>query len=306
MPGVGREPGSPQAADETVTCVADPGSTPVGAVEDEVVDSRRARRPRMVCLDIDGTTINHAGEMSDAVREAVQDVAEAGVHVVMATGRACVAAMPIIRSLGISRGRAVCSNGAVTLKLDPERKKGYKFTEVVTFEPGPSLELLRARIPGALVAVEELGKGFKVNEPFPEGELDGKIRVVGWDELVATPATRVTLRQPDVPVEDFLRTVHSVGLHGVSYAVGFSAWLDINPEGVSKASALELVRRKLGVDPRDTVACGDQRNDLEMLSWAARGVAMGNAPDEVKAVADEVTGHVDDDGLVPVLRSLIA
>ncbi|MCH8611527.1 HAD family hydrolase [Arsenicicoccus dermatophilus] len=260
----------------------------------------------MVCLDIDGTTINHAGDMSDAVREAVQDVAAAGVHVVMATGRACVATMPIIRRLGISRGRAVCSNGAVTLKLDPERKKGYKFTEVVTFEPGPSLELLRAKIPDALVAVEELGKGFKVNEPFPEGELDGKIRVVGWDELIATPATRVTLRQPDVPVEDFLRKVHSVGLHGVSYAVGFSAWLDINPEGVSKASALELVRRKLGVDPRDTVACGDQRNDLEMLSWAARGVAMGNAPDEVKAVADEVTGHVDDDGLVPVLRSLIA
>ncbi|WP_407568227.1 HAD family hydrolase [Arsenicicoccus dermatophilus] len=306
MPGAGRETGGPQAADETVTSVADQGSAPVGEVDDEVVDSRRGRRPRMVCLDIDGTTINHAGDMSDAVREAVQDVAAAGVHVVMATGRACVATMPIIRRLGISRGRAVCSNGAVTLKLDPERKKGYKFTEVVTFEPGPSLELLRAKIPDALVAVEELGKGFKVNEPFPEGELDGKIRVVGWDELIATPATRVTLRQPDVPVEDFLRKVHSVGLHGVSYAVGFSAWLDINPEGVSKASALELVRRKLGVDPRDTVACGDQRNDLEMLSWAARGVAMGNAPDEVKAVADEVTGHVDDDGLVPVLRSLIA
>ena len=48
-----------------------------------------------------------------------------------------------------------------------------------------------------------------------------------------------------------------------------------------------------------------QRNDLEMLQWAARGVAMGNAPDEVKAVADEVTLDVADDGLVPVLRSLL-
>ena len=47
-----------------------------------------------------------------------------------------------------------------------------------------------------------------------------------------------------------------------------------------------------------TVAVGDQRNDLEMLRWAARGVAMGNAPDEVKAAADEVAGDVDDDGLV--------
>ena len=60
-----------------------------------------------------------------------------------------------------------------------------------------------------------------------------------------------------------------------------------------------------GVEPGDTVAVGDQRNDLEMLQWAARGVAMGNAPDEVKAVADEVTLSVTDDGLVPILRSLV-
>ena len=65
-----------------------------------------AHRPRMVCLDIDGTTINHARELSPAVQEAVQAVADAGVHVVMATGRACVATMPIIRALGIEQGRA--------------------------------------------------------------------------------------------------------------------------------------------------------------------------------------------------------
>ena len=88
-------------------------------------------------------------------------------------------------------------------------------------------------------------------------------------------------------------------------AGGLKAGQPINPEGVSKASALEQVRRRLRVEPGDTVAVGDQRNDLEMLQWAARGVAMGNAPDEVKAVADEVTLSVTDDGLVPILRSLI-
>ena len=57
--------------------------------------------------------------------------------------------------------------------------------------------------------------------------------------------------------------------------------------------------------PADTVAVGDQRNDIEMLHWAARGVAMGQAPDEVKDAANEVTGTVEEDGLVPVLRSLL-
>ena len=96
-----------------------------------------------------------------------------------------------------------------------------------------------------------------------------------------------------------------IGLHHVNYAVGYTAWMDINPEGVSKASALELVRRKLAIEPSNTVAVGDQRNDLEMLEWAARGVAMGQAPDEVKDAADEVTGPIENDGAADVLRSLL-
>ncbi len=175
---------------------------------------------------------------------------------------------------------------------------------MVTFDPRPVLEKMRVALPDALIAVEEPGVGFKVSRHFPEGELMGASREVDWDELVAHPVTRVTLRQPESSAEDFMEMVERAGLHGVSYAVGWSAWLDINPEGVSKASALEMVRRHLQVEPIHTIACGDQRNDLEMLHWAAWGVAMGNAPDEVKAIADEVTGHVDEDGLVPIVEAV--
>jgi len=59
------------------------------------------------------------------------------------------------------------------------------------------------------------------------------------------------------------------------------------------------------VEPSRTVAVGDGRNDLAMLEWAALGIAMGHAPESVRAVADEVTGTIDDDGVVPVLRSLL-
>jgi hydroxymethylpyrimidine pyrophosphatase-like HAD family hydrolase len=211
----------------------------------------------------------------------------------------------VLDELGVSDGYAVCSNGAVTLALDPMEHKGFRIIEAVTFDPAPALDLLRAEWPDAVVAVEELGVGFKLSAPFPDGELQGELRVVPWEELVADPVTRVTFRAPNGTAEDFLALTERIGLHGVNYAVGFSAWLDLNPEGVSKGSALEILRRRLGVDPRHTLAVGDQRNDIEMLQWAARGVAMGNAPDSVKAVADEVTLDVDEDGLVPVLRSLL-
>ncbi len=260
--------------------------------------------PHLVALDVDGTTIHHDGFLSEGVRAAVTEVVAAGHHVVVSTGRSVVATVPILDRLALVAGYAVSSNGAVTLRLDPALDTGFEVTDAVTFDPGPALSLLRDAWPGAVIAVEELGIGFKVNAPFPDGELMGDQRVVPWDELVAEPATRVTFRAPGGTSEDFLKLAERIGLHGVNYAIGFSAWLDIAPEGVSKGSALELVRRRLRVEPAHTLAVGDQRNDIEMLRWAARGVAMGNAPDEVKAAADEVTGPVDEDGLVTVLRSL--
>ncbi|KGN31704.1 HAD family hydrolase [Knoellia sinensis KCTC 19936] len=264
-----------------------------------------AATPHLVALDVDGTTINHAGEMSPDVRDAVRAVADAGHHVTIATGRSIVATLPILAELALEHGYAVCSNGAVTLRLDPGLDDGYEVVEAVTFDPAPALNLLRAEWPDAVVAVEEIGVGFKLSAPFPDGELQGELTVVPWEELIADPVTRVTFRDPAGTAEDFMELSERIGLHGVNYAVGFTAWLDINPEGVSKGSALELVRRRLGIEPIHTVAVGDQRNDLEMLTWAARGVAMGNAPDEVKDVADETTLDVDDDGLVPVLQSLL-
>ncbi len=262
-------------------------------------------RRYLVALDLDGTTVDHMGQLSPAVADAVASVVGAGHHVVIATGRSIIATMPLVELLGIKSGYAVCSNGAVTIAVDPAQPGGYRVVDTVTFDPEPALTLLREAIPGALVAVEDLGVGFKVSAPFPDGELGGQQTVVAWEDLIGSPVIRVTLRKPDATPEEFMEQVDHAGLHGVSYAVGWTAWLDINPEGVSKGSALELIRRWLHVEPYDTVAVGDQRNDIEMLHWAARGVAMGNAPDEVKKVADEVTGDVVEDGLVPVLLSLV-
>ncbi len=262
--------------------------------------------PHLVCLDIDGTTVDHDGELHPEVRAAVRAVVDAGHHVVLATGRAIVGTLPILDALGLLAGYAVCANGAITLRLDPASPDGYEVLEAVTFDPGPALRVLREEFPTALVAVEEIGVGFKVSAPFPDGELDGVPRVVSFEELMQHPVTRLTIRDPESTSEQFLAGTDRIGLHGVEYAVGWSAWLDITPEGVSKAAALEGVRRRLGIEPDHTLAVGDQRNDVEMLRWAAHGVAMGNAPDEVKAVADAVAGHVDEHGLVLVLTTFLA
>jgi hydroxymethylpyrimidine pyrophosphatase-like HAD family hydrolase len=94
-----------------------------------------------------------------------------------------------------------------------------------------------------------------------------------------------------------VQLAEKVGLHGTNYFIGWTAWLDLAPEGVSKASALADVARRLGIAQQDVLAIGDGRNDLEMLRWAGRGVAMGQAPLEVQEAADDVTRTVHDDGV---------
>lgn len=260
----------------------------------------------LVALDVDGTILDHDERLSDRVRDAVRAVADAGHHVVIATGRSLSGTLPVLDRLGLLTGFAVCSNGAVTVRLDPRLEGGHEVVDVVTFDPAPALRLLREHLPAAAFAVEDVGSGFRLSGPFPTGELTEPVVVVPFEELLGTPATRVVVRSPEHTPQDFLELTSRIGLHGVNYAVGWTAWLDIAPDGVSKASALEGVRERLGVAAADTVAAGDGRNDLEMLGWAARSVAMGNAPDEVRAAADEVAGDVLDDGLADMLDSLLA
>lgn len=262
----------------------------------------------LIALDVDGTILHHDGHLTGRVAASIVALRDAGAHIVIATGRSVVATTPILEELGLVRegGLAVCSNGAITIGLDPAYDDGYRILEAVTFDPRPAVELLRQARPDALVAVEEVGVGFKLSAPFPDGELQGNLRVVDHDELVASPATRVTFRDPNGSAESFSDLVDEIGLHGVNYAVGFTAWLDLAPEGVSKGSALEQIRRQLGVEPWCTIAVGDQRNDLEMLRWAARGVAMGQAPPEVVAAADETTSPVEEDGLAVLLEQVAA
>jgi hydroxymethylpyrimidine pyrophosphatase-like HAD family hydrolase len=262
--------------------------------------------PLLIALDVDGTIIDYDEALSERVRAAVRGVVDAGHHVVVATGRSLPGTLPVLDRLGLIHGWCVCSNGGITLRLDPGLPDGYEVTELVTFDPAPALRLLREHLPTALFAVENVGIGFRLTAPFPPGELYGQLKYVDFEELLTTPATRVIVRSPEHTPQDFLRIIEQIGLHGVSYAVGWTAWLDLAPDGVSKASALEPVRARLGVPPERTLAIGDGRNDIEMLAWAARAVAMGQAEPELVAVADEVAAPVEDDGLADVLEPLTA
>lgn len=266
---------------------------------------------KLVSLDVDGTLVNHDGHMSPRVREAARAVVEAGHHVVVSTGRSLGATLPIVELLGIERGHAVASNGGVTLRVDTSHvngRNGYEVIDRQTFHPGAVLRELRLALPTAKFALETVTGEFLATERFQDMSFGVNAKGVAFDQLLDVETVRLVVFSTDTSAEDFGEAVQNIGLHGVTYSVGYSAWLDIAGEGISKASALQALQERLtsaGHEISQTVAVGDGRNDVEMLEWADRGVAMGQAPEEVKFVANEVTGHVDEDGLADVLESLL-
>lgn len=260
-------------------------------------------RPKVVALDIDGTLLSWVdgegtthGEVTPRVHDAVHRILDAGAHVVLASGRSAHGMTGVADMLGLhaeDRDRlwVVASNGAVVFRYPP--------IEVVleeTFDAGPAVRAVLERHPNALVAVEERGVGYRVSDEFPTGELPGVMILTGVEDLVSGPVSRVIIRDPQATADDFVRLAEELGLHGTDYVVGWTAWLDLAPVGVSKASGLQYVVDQLGVSAADTLAIGDGRNDIEMLQWAGRGVAMGQAVQQVLDAADDVTDIVSEDG----------
>lgn len=258
--------------------------------------------PKLVALDIDGTLLKWVEglgmsyeQVTPAVHDAVQRVLDAGAHVVLSSGRSAANMVTVADQLDLhGHGEKiwiVASNGAVVLRYPP-----MEVVHEVTFDARAAVAAVLKEHPEALVAVEERGVGYLVSAPFPDGELGGTSTVAEVADMVAEPVSRVIIRDPNATAEDFVQLSGRLGLHGTDYVVGWTAWLDLAPVGVSKASGLEYVAGQLGVDQADVLAIGDGRNDIEMLQWAGRGVAMGQSVDEVKAVADDVTASVEDDG----------
>ena len=253
-------------------------------------------QPKVVALDVDGTLldwVDHTEVMSREVIRAVQRVRDAGTHVVISTGRSLPGVLDAADMLELPGGLAVASNGAVVFDHPP-----VELVHTVTFDASAAVTQLLEHVPHAAVAVEEIGAGYRINKPFPDGEIQGEMVLQSIDELVAEPVTRVIVRCPDQSAEEFAELAEKLGLHGTNYYVGYTAWLDLAPTGVSKASGLQVVVDRLGVQAADVLAIGDGTNDVEMLQWAGRGVAMGQAPLSVQAVADDVTETVERDGAV--------
>lgn len=229
---------------------------------------------RAIATDVDGTLLRSDGTISPRTEAALAAAEDAGLLVVLCTGRPPDSMHDITH-----RGIAVCGNGTVVHDLHTD-------TTIKAF----GLDL---------AAADEIGQ--ELLAAMPDLELA--------HEVVADVVTRLTVKHPTMPARELERAVHTA-LPSLAERAATSHWpegrlMEIFSHGLSKATALEHVLADHGIAAAQVVAFGDYDNDLPLLSWAGHAVAMGNATPEVKAIADEVTLTNDEDGLAVVVERLL-
>ena len=292
---------------------------------------------RLIALDLDGTLLGPDGRVSPANQAALLAAEAAGIAVVIATGRRHSYAFKVLRALGLNpRTTLISSNGAVVRGFDshlierthmqpaaarwlPDHIAAFRNALVVTFDNvGASGDDER----GALVVEEfadlhtSIGRWMEANEryilhvnPIEDcllGEPPIQMMLCGTVERMRR-AERRLLESPDVTAVGERRSGGTIALNRTEYPERDLSILDILPAGCSKGAAILRLAAKLGIAPAEIMAIGDNWNDLSMLEIAGQPVLMGNAPDDLKAMASaqgwRIAGSHEADGVAEAIAT---
>ncbi|WP_320068950.1 HAD family hydrolase [Micromonospora sp. RTGN7] len=262
--------------------------------------------PRLVASDIDGTLLGDDRMISPRTRDALDRMSARGTPVVLVTGRP-IRWLSLVYEQLAAPLPAICANGAVV--YDPQTDKVLRADPLAPELLAEVAHRLRAEVPGVSFAVE-IGDSREMRHeahyPLRWDADDELIRAVtSPEELHSAPAVKLLARAGEQDPDVFVQVVAGA-LRGLAEAThsSYTGLVEISAAGVTKAAGLAWYCARLGIDQRDVLAFGDMPNDVPMLTWAGRGVAVANAHPAVLAIADEVTPANSEDGVAAYLEKV--
>ena len=281
---------------------------------------------RLVAIDMDGTLLpTFAQKIGERTALALKAAQEAGIVVAIATGRRTNYTVPLLEGLGLRADTPlITSNGAVIRTLGGEAidrchmqarvaralcglLRGFGAV-VFTFDrPGrgelvlENLEMTHGRIS---LWVEANRNAIEVVSPLEDALPDGQDPIQG---MVTGTLANMRLAEKALKASEWAADCECVC---TEYPARDLSILDLLPPGVSKGWALARLAGRLGIDRKETMAVGDNWNDVDMLEWAGQGVMMGNAAQELRTMAKmrgwRLAPPNDQDGVAVVLEAALA
>ncbi|MCX4812412.1 Cof-type HAD-IIB family hydrolase [Streptomyces sp. NBC_01239] len=259
---------------------------------------------RLIATDLDGTLLRSDESISSRTRDALAAATAAGAAHIVVTGRGVPWTRHILDDLGYD-GLAVCGQGAQVYDAGEHR-----LLTSVTLDrqlAGVALAKIEAEVGPLYLAASRdgldgdvlVGDGYALTGSLPSAPLSDV------SELWAAPLNKIYIQHPTLTDDQLAEAARRSAGGFVSVAMAGEGIVELLPLGLSKATGLSLAARRLGLKAADTIAFGDMPNDIAMFAWASHSVAMANAHEELKAVADEVTASNDEDGIAVVLERLL-
>jgi Cof subfamily protein (haloacid dehalogenase superfamily) len=267
---------------------------------------------KLIVVDIDGTIAGRNNAVAPAVKAAIREAIDRGIKVGVATGRMYQSALRFHQEIG-ANVPVMAYQGAWI--QDPETQQVYRHLQV---EPAIARELIdyfeQPHLPEELsvhVYVDDklYVKAVKQDtEEYIQRSSVTPHRVEDLREVLSTAPTKILAMHSDVDlIESLLQDLKGrYSRDRLHVTTSVPIFLETTNPAVNKGTAIDLIARELlGIDASEVMAIGDNYNDVEMLSYAGWGVAMGNAPPAVQAQANWVAPSVDKDGVATAIRQFV-
>lgn len=265
------------------------------------------RKITLIATDIDGTLLNSQHKISPRTKKALKDALAQGVKVMFATGKTYTSAVPFFKELGITTP-GVFNQGTSVHNADGS----------VRYQQSLSPDLLRTIIPyvesrGYCVVVYS-GQKLLIKKPDTRADIyeqyhEPKPEVIGslTNALETTAFNKLIIAGDDAKAARamFWQMQQMIGKTAMLTFAGIPNQFEILPLGVSKGKTTAALCKELGIPAENVLGIGDAENDTDLIQFAGIGVAMGNAPDAIKAIANHVVGTSDEDGLADAIERFV-
>ncbi|HEM5704203.1 TPA: HAD family phosphatase [Streptococcus suis] len=266
---------------------------------------------KLIALDMDGTLLNEKKELMQPQIDAIHQAVEAGVKIVLCTGRPLAGVKPFVEQLGFATEEEfiIVNNGCSTHStkdwslIDWEELSISDIDYLSTFIENDDVQIslfdeedyfvlaekanARVNLDAGLVGMTPqpivLKEAQSGQHRFFEAMFVGEKEHIDAFENQHNPV--LSQHYSTVRSQDYL--------------------LEILPNGASKASGLKKLADRLGILPEEIMAMGDANNDLEMIEFAGLGIAMGNANEQVKAIAQDITDTNENNGVAKAIEKHI-
>jgi 5-amino-6-(5-phospho-D-ribitylamino)uracil phosphatase len=240
-------------------------------------------RYKLVALDMDGTLLNDQSQVTQGTHAAIAEAKRQGVHIVLSTGRGFQSLLPYYEELELETP-IVAVNGSEVWKSAHKLHQRH----LMPHDQVIALREIALKEDAWYWVYSTVGIFNRENWQDAPGPQDAQWLKFGYYMEDTECLKRIRMQ------------IDSVGEFEVTNSHPFN--LELNPLGVSKATGLRDVCQLLGLSMSEVVAMGDSLNDAAMLREAGLGIAMGNAQDEVKQLADAVTRTNEEDGVAEAIR----